>query len=118
MNSNTDAVYDIVRSDPAQAHVPLEGWIQQDVTVALFKQVGLDFEALKKLAQTRDFKPVPLPGATLTRLRPRQHTRPSSRGTCWVVCRARRRPDETLIYSAHWDHFGIRPPAPAAAIAF
>jgi hypothetical protein len=66
VNSNTDAVYDIVRTAPAQAHVPLEGWIQRDVTVALFKQVGLDFGALKKVAQTRDFEPVPLPGVTLS----------------------------------------------------
>src|ERR1700744_6735658 len=43
VNSNTDAVYGIVRSDPTQVHVPVEGWIQRDTTVALFKQVGLDF---------------------------------------------------------------------------
>ncbi len=58
VNSNTDAVYDIVRKDPSQVHVPLEGWIQRDVAVALFRQAGVDFEAAKQIAQTREFKPL------------------------------------------------------------
>jgi Zn-dependent M28 family amino/carboxypeptidase len=109
VNSNTDAVYDIVRSDPALAHVPLEGWIQRDVSVALFKQAGLDFEALKKLAQTRDFKPVPLPGATLTVSGRVNHQTIVSQNVLGRLPGATK-PDETLIFSAHWDHFGIRPP--------
>jgi Zn-dependent M28 family amino/carboxypeptidase len=109
VNSNTDAVYDIVRSDPAQAHVPLEGWIQRDVAVALFKQVGLDFESLKKLAQTRDFKPVPLPGAALTVSGRVSHQTIVSQNVLGRLP-GTTKPDETLIFSAHWDHFGIRPP--------
>ena len=109
VNSNTDAVYDIVRSDPARAHVPMEGWIQHDVAVALFKQVGLDFESLKKLAQTRDFRPVPLAGATLTAAGRVNHEVIVSKNVLGRVP-GTTRPDETLIYSAHWDHFGTRPP--------
>ena len=109
VNSNTDAVYDIVRSDPSQAHVPLEGWIQRDTTVALFKQVGLDFEALKKLAQTREFKPVPLPGATLSVAGHVNHQVITSQNVLGRLPGAVK-PDETLVFSAHWDHFGIRPP--------
>jgi Zn-dependent M28 family amino/carboxypeptidase len=109
VNSNTDAVYDIVRPDPAQAHVPLEGWIQRDVTVALFKQVGLDFEALKKLAQTREFKPVLLSGATLSVTGHVNHQVIVSQNVLGRLPGASK-PDETLIFSAHWDHFGIRPP--------
>jgi Zn-dependent M28 family amino/carboxypeptidase len=107
VNSNTGAVYDIVRGDPSQVHVPLEGWIQRDTTVALFKQVGLDFEALKKLAQTRDFKPVPLPGATLTVSGRVSHNEIVSQNVLGRLP-GTSKPDETLIYSAHWDHFGIR----------
>ena len=114
VNSNTDAVYDIVRSDPAQAHVPLEGWIQHDTAVALFKQAGLDLDALKKLAQTREFKPVPLAGVTLTASAPVHHEVVVSKN---VVGRlpGTTKPDETLIYSAHWDHFGVRPLGPGVS---
>src|SRR6185437_1131798 len=65
-NSNTNAQFDIVRDDPAAAHPKVEGWIQRDLAVSLFKRAGLDFEALKKQAQTRDFKPVVLEGETFS----------------------------------------------------
>ncbi len=114
VNSNTDAVYDIVRSDPAQAHVPLEGWIQHDTAAALFKQVGLDLEALKKLAQTREFKPVPLPGVTLTATAGVRHEVVVSKNVLGRLP-GTTKPDETLIYSAHWDHFGVRPLGPGVS---
>jgi Zn-dependent M28 family amino/carboxypeptidase len=108
VNSNTAAVYDIVRDNPTQTHVPLEGWIQRDVAVSLFKQVGLDFEALKKQAQTREFTPVTLGAATLSAAGHVTHASLISQN---VVGRlpGTSKPDETLIYSAHWDHFGIGP---------
>ena len=111
VNSNTAAVYDIVRSNPADVHVALEGWIQRDVAVALFKQVGLDFEALKKLAQTREFKPVTLAGATLNASGRVTHEAIVSKNVLGRLP-GTTKPDETLIYSAHWDHFGIGPPGP------
>ena len=47
-NSNTNTMFDVVRDDPAAAHPPLEGWIQRDLAVELFRSAGQDFEALKK----------------------------------------------------------------------
>ena len=109
VNSNTDAVYDIVRSDPARVHVPLEGWIQHDAAGALFKQVGLDFDALKKSAQTREFKPVLLAGASLSVSGRVTHQSITTQNVLGRLP-GKTKPDETLIYSAHWDHFGVRPP--------
>src|SRR3990167_5216316 len=65
-NSNTNTVFDIIRADPTKAHAPIEAWIQRDPAVELFKASGLDFEALKTQAQTRDFKPVTLKGVTFS----------------------------------------------------
>ncbi|MDB6047245.1 MAG: peptidase [Gammaproteobacteria bacterium] len=109
VNSNTDAIYDIVRNDPSQAHVQMEGWIQHDAAAALFKQAGLDFDALKKLAQTRDFKPVTLGNVTLSAAYRVNHDVVKSQNVLGRLPGATK-PDETLIYSAHWDHFGVRPP--------
>jgi Zn-dependent M28 family amino/carboxypeptidase len=111
VNSNTDAVYDIVRSDAAKVHVPLEGWIQRDTAAALFKQVGLDLDAAKKLAQTREFKPVVLPGVTLSASARVRHEVLVSQNVLGRLP-GTTKPDETLIYSAHWDHFGLRPAGP------
>ena len=56
-------MFDIVRTHPAEDHTLIEGWIQHDVAIDLFRRAGLDFAALKKTAQTRDFKAVELKGA-------------------------------------------------------
>src|SRR3546814_17618006 len=53
-------MFDIVRKDPTAEHTAMEGWIQRDLAVQLFRAAGLDFEALQEAAQRRDFKPVPL----------------------------------------------------------
>jgi len=108
-NSNTNTMFDIVREKPADSHAPLEGWIQRDLAVDLFKRAGLDFEALKKQAQTRDFKPVELKGETFSAAYDVDTKVITSRN---VVGRlpGKTRPDETVIYSAHWDHLGVGQP--------
>lgn len=105
-NSGTTAMFDIERDNPASAHTKIEAWIQRDVTVDLFKRAGLDFEALKKQAQTREFKPVVLNGATFAAdLRVESSTIVSHN----IVGRVEgsKRPDETVIFTAHWDHLGV-----------
>ena len=39
-NSNTNAMFDIVRQNPAADHPPLEGWIQRDLAAQLFSASG------------------------------------------------------------------------------
>jgi Zn-dependent M28 family amino/carboxypeptidase len=105
-NSNTITMFDIVRDKPADKHPPLEGWLTREEAVALFQQAGLDFEALKKQAQTRAFKPVPLGDATFSAKFAVDAEVITSHN---IVGRLEgtKRPDETVIYSAHWDHLGV-----------
>ena len=108
-NSNTEAVMDIVRDRPAEVHPPLEAWIQRDVAVDLFKRAGLNFDAEKKKAQSQAFKPVPLGNATLNVDYAVKQTRLTSSNVVGMV-KGTGHPDETVIYSAHWDHLGIGEP--------
>jgi Zn-dependent M28 family amino/carboxypeptidase len=105
-NSNTNAVFDIIRKDPTKAHAPIEAWIQRDNTVALFKAAGLDFEAQKKLAQTRDFKPVTLSGVTLSTAFAVDAKKVVSHNVVGVLP-GTKHPAERVIYTAHWDHLGV-----------
>ncbi|HEX5377334.1 MAG TPA: M28 family metallopeptidase [Phenylobacterium sp.] len=105
-NSNTNTVFDIIRADPAKAHAPIEAWVQRDVTVNLFKAAGLDFEALKKQAQSRDFQPVTLNGVTFSTDFAVDVKKIVSHNVVGVLP-GTRRPDERVIYSAHWDHLGV-----------
>ena len=108
-NSNTIEVLDIIRDRPTEAHVPLEGWIQRDVTVDLFRKAGLDFEALKLQARGRDFRPVTLSGVTLSADFAVDVEKIVTRNVVAVLPGAKR-PDERVIYTSHWDHLGIGPP--------
>jgi len=105
-NSNTNAQFDIVRADPHAAHVPLEGWITRDLAVDLFKRAGLDFDAAKKQAQTREFKPMPLGGETLSAHYDVDSKVITSHNIVGRI-EGSKHPNETVIYSAHWDHLGV-----------
>ncbi|WP_066092811.1 M28 family metallopeptidase [Xanthomonas massiliensis] len=108
-SSNTNTMFDVVRDDPAAVHPKVEGWIQRDLAVQLFEDAGLDFDALKKQAQTRGFRPVALKGEGFNaRFAVKRDVITSHN----VVARlpGSKYPDETLIYSAHWDHLGIGKP--------
>ena len=107
-NSNTDATFDIVREQPRASHTPMESWIQRDLAVRLFKAAGLDFDAAKKQAQSRDFKPIPL-NATLSAHLTADSQRIVSHNVAGRLP-GTKHADETVIYSAHWDHLGIGAP--------
>jgi Zn-dependent M28 family amino/carboxypeptidase len=107
-NSNTNVQFDIVRKDAARAHTPMEGWIQRDVAVDLFRASGLDFEALKKEAQTRGFRPVTLKASFDADYDVDAKVITSHNVVGRVV--GARHPDESVIYSAHWDHLGVGRP--------
>ena len=108
-NSNTNTMFDIVREQPALSHASLEGWIQRDLAVDLFKRAGLDFDALKLQAQTRDFKPVELKGTTFSADYAVDARVITSQNIAGRIDGSKR-PDETVIYSAHWDHLGVGQP--------
>ena len=72
---------------------------------------GQDFDALKKQALTREFKPVPLGLKASLAIKNTLRTIDSRN----VVAQARRQrsrscKDEYVVYTAHWDHFGVGAP--------
>ncbi len=105
-NSNTNTQFDVVRTDPAKVHTPVEAWIQRDAAAALFKAAGLDFDQLKAKARQPDFKPVTLPGASFSTRFRNDASQITSKN---IVARiaGRTHPDETVIFTAHWDHLGV-----------
>jgi Zn-dependent M28 family amino/carboxypeptidase len=105
-NSNTNVMYDIVRKEPAKSHAPMEAWIQRDLTAELFKRAGLDFEAAKKQAQTRAFKPVELKGVTLSASYAVDAQVIKSKNVA-ALREGSARAQQYVMYSGHWDHLGV-----------
>ncbi len=108
-NSNSAPQFDVVRPAPRKAHPLLEGWIQRDQAVDLFRRAGLDFEAEKARAQTADFRPVTLGAERFSAHFPVKASTIVSHNVV-AVLPGRTHPDEYVFYSAHWDHLGIGPP--------
>ena len=95
--------YDVAK--PASPRVAVQGWIHGDAATRLFADAGLDLAALRKAARRSDFRPVTLTGAGLSVDLPVTVTRAESRN---VIAKrtGRSRPDETIMYGAHWDAYG------------
>jgi Zn-dependent M28 family amino/carboxypeptidase len=101
--------YDVVRKDPAKDRLLLQGWIQRDLAVALFRACGLDFEAEKARARTAGFRPIRLDQATFSADYDNGVERLVSKNVIAAIPGAKR-PQETVSYGAHWDAYGIGAP--------
>ncbi|MGY1410497.1 M28 family metallopeptidase [Luteimonas sp. A611] len=108
-SSGLSPLFDIPRDDAASHHTLLRGWVHRDLAVSLFAQAGLEFEREKARAQTTAFTPVALGDATLSASFDVARDEVVTRNVIGRLEGATR-PDETVIYSAHWDAYGIGEP--------
>jgi Zn-dependent M28 family amino/carboxypeptidase len=100
--------FDIAQPDKGASTVPLQGWITKDVAAGLFKSAGMDFDDLKKKSLEQDFKPILLGISASIDIHNKMRT-VDSRNVVGVLDGSEK-PDEVVIFSAHWDHFGIGEP--------
>ncbi len=105
-NSWSGPQFDIVRADPRRERVPVEGWLSADAASRLFAGAGLDLEALKVAARSKDFRPVALNGASLSVA---ATVETSTIETNNVLARlpGSKYPEESVLYTGHWDHLGV-----------
>ncbi|RSB47515.1 MULTISPECIES: M28 family metallopeptidase [Brevundimonas] len=101
--------FDIVRANPTAERVPMEAWIQRDLAVDLFRRAGLDFEQEKIKARSRDFQPVELTGATIDASFDVKTDRIVTHNIV-AKLEGASHPDETILYTGHWDHIGMGEP--------
>ena len=88
----------------------VRGWIQDSTAVALLAQAGLDLEKLRKQAESRSFRPVPT-GITMDISFKNAVQHLESENVIGVVRGIDPKlRDENVVYSAHWDAFGIGRP--------
>ena len=94
---------------PGEPALGIKAWITNSAATDLARRGGRDLDALRAAASKRGFKAVPLnirAAATLLQ----RSSRKTSANVIGVVKGTN--PSEAVIYSAHWDHFGIRDPQP------
>jgi Zn-dependent M28 family amino/carboxypeptidase len=102
--------FDLVTPDKNMSRPSIEGWVSLDQGKKLLQMAGQDFDALKKLAATRDFKPVPLGVTASITLHNKLRTIDSRNVIAKLEGSDPRLKDEFIVYTAHWDHLGIGTP--------
>jgi Zn-dependent M28 family amino/carboxypeptidase len=86
------------------APLKAQGWISAATATALFANAGLDLTALRSAASQRGFKPVPLKTTASASIA--HKIRSATSQNVLGLIKGSEKPDEVVIYSAHWDHLG------------
>jgi Zn-dependent M28 family amino/carboxypeptidase len=110
-NSNSGAKSWLDEPDGNMSKVPVQGWVTLDVARDLFRRAGLDYDTEKKAANTRGFKAIPMPGETLSAELHSTVSHLTTRNVVGVVD-GTKHPGDVILYTAHWDHLGIKPDVP------
>jgi Zn-dependent M28 family amino/carboxypeptidase len=92
--------------DKNMGAVQIRSWITLDVAKKLLADCGQDFEALKKSALAKTFKPVPLKARLNVDLKQTLRSFQSHNVIGKLEGDDAKLKDEYIIYSAHWDHLG------------
>ncbi|MDE1938131.1 MAG: M28 family peptidase [Alphaproteobacteria bacterium] len=107
-NSNTGNMSWLETKDKNASKVPVHGWITLDTAKDLFKRAGMDYEQMKAEANKRGFHAVAMPGETLTVDAVSHISHLVTRNVVGIIP-GTKHPDDVIMYSAHWDHLGIKP---------
>ena len=89
--------------------VPVEGWITLDKARELFSQSGQDFDQMKAQAVSRNFHPVLLNATASVTVQNQLRAIRSRNVVARLPGSDPKLAGETIIYTAHWDHFGRNP---------
>jgi Zn-dependent M28 family amino/carboxypeptidase len=84
------------------------GWISSGPAGRLLKEKGLDLAELRTEACKREFRGFPLDMNISLNIR-NKIVYNKSKNVAGIL-RGSKRPEENIVYSAHWDHFGIGEP--------
>lgn len=93
----------------ARGRLDLQGWLQGSAAASLFRQAGLDLAQQRAAARRAAFKPVELKRVRFSADVPVTHEALMSHNVLAKIGGAKR-PDEYVMYGAHWDAYGLGAP--------
>ncbi|MGC1648432.1 MAG: M28 family peptidase [Candidatus Sulfotelmatobacter sp.] len=108
-NSNSGEKSFLKLEGPA---LKVASWIHGDVAARLASASGMNLEKMLKDAQTKDFHPTSLGARLKAHLVSKIRNFESNNVVAMLPGADHKMADEAVIYTAHYDHFGIRPDMP------
>ena len=107
VNSWSTTQLDHATADGNAGRVAIEGWITEPVAEKLFAANGTTLAEAVKRANTRGFRAEPLKTSASAALR--NTIRRTNSNNFIAVLPGAKRPNEYIVYMAHWDHLGRLP---------
>jgi Zn-dependent M28 family amino/carboxypeptidase len=101
--------FELDNSNKNRDAVSARSWITLDVAKKLLADCGQDFDALKKSAITKDFRPVALSAKANIEIKQQIRAFKSHNVTGKLEGDDPKLRGEYVIYTAHWDHLGRHP---------
>jgi|Deesub1362B_J571_1020462.scaffolds.fasta_scaffold00019_104 Zn-dependent M28 family amino/carboxypeptidase len=99
--------YTLETEDNNMSRCAIEGWLTLEAAQKILAAAGLDYQELKKKATKRGFKGFPLNLKASLNLK-NNVSRVVSKNVV-ALYEGGERADEVIIFTSHWDHFGIDP---------
>ncbi|MGO1072287.1 M28 family metallopeptidase [Lysobacter sp. CA199] len=103
-NSWSGAQFDLPAKDDPEPRLPVQGWITSDAARKLLGDLGQNLDQLYQAAGKRGFKAIALQAKASVDMK----SKISEKSSRNVIARldGAKRPDEAIVYMAHWDHLG------------
>lgn len=92
----------------------VQGWLSRDAAIKLFDASDVDMKNFVEKARKKDFKAVPLGLECSISVKNKVQKDVSQNVIAKITGKSR--PNEYVIYSAHWDHLGIGEPVDGDSI--
>ncbi len=106
-NSWSGSLFYLEDNDLSKSDLQFKAWVTTDAAKKIFESAGLDYTRLAVEATKRGFKPVDMKlNASVQFKNQVEHTKSNNVA---ALLPGTDRVDEYIIYTAHWDHFGINP---------
>jgi Zn-dependent M28 family amino/carboxypeptidase len=108
-NSNSGEK-EFLKSD--EPNLKAAAWIQLEVASKLARESGMDIDKMMSDAQSRNFRPVALPVKLKAHMVSKIRPITSNNVIAMLPGSDPKLKNEAVIYTAHYDHLGIRPDMP------
>lgn len=102
-NSWSGPQYSLVTADGGASRVAVEGWISREAAVKVFADAGLNFDEQKDYAAQGGYAVELNMKAAVT---VKNDFEKSTSYNVFATLLGSEKPDEHVIYTAHWDHLG------------
>lgn len=106
-NSWSGSQFYLVDNDLSRSNLQLQSWVTTESAQKIFESAGLDYNQIITSAAKRGFKPVNMNlKASIQFKNQVEYTKSNNVAAVWP---GTGQSDEYIIYTAHWDHFGVNP---------